>query len=110
MLNLRRVGRAKDHNMVRHSIVPVFCIGCLLTGASGCSPELIQPTAADMAAGMDLSPPDLVNPLSDEHHDGILDTDEGRAVGRDTDGDGKPDYLDLDSDGDGLLDPTEGKG
>jgi hypothetical protein len=39
--------------------------------------------------------------------DGISDADEGRADGVDTDHDGIPDYRDLDSDGDGILDSVE---
>lgn len=43
----------------------------------------------------------------DADGDGILDLLEGRADGVDTDGDGTPDYLDLDSDDDGLADALE---
>jgi hypothetical protein len=39
--------------------------------------------------------------------DGISDADEGRAANVDTDNDGIPDYRDLDSDGDGILDSVE---
>lgn len=39
--------------------------------------------------------------------DGISDADEGRADNVDTDKDGIPDYRDLDSDGDGILDAVE---
>ncbi len=61
--------------------------------------------AGEAPVEMDMA---YVNPDTD--HDGILDTDEGRAEGRDTDGDGKPDYIDLDSDNDGLPDADEGSG
>ena len=67
--------------------------------------------ACNSTIGGEAAPePDMsyVNPDAD--HDGILDVDEGRAEGRDSDGDGKPDYLDLDSDNDGVLDADEGNG
>lgn len=44
---------------------------------------------------------------SDTDKDGIPDGVEGRATGVDTDGDAIPDYRDLDSDGDGILDAVE---
>jgi hypothetical protein len=43
----------------------------------------------------------------DSDGDTIGDFDEGRASGVDTDADGTPDYLDEDSDGDGVLDRDE---
>lgn len=43
----------------------------------------------------------------DEDGDLISDTDEGRATGTDTDGDGTPDYEDEDSDADGIPDYRE---
>lgn len=43
----------------------------------------------------------------DADGDGICDADEGRAQSVDTDGDGTPDYLDLDSDDDGIADSVE---
>ena len=43
----------------------------------------------------------------DTDMDGITDEEEGRARNRDTDSDGVPDYLDLDSDGDGISDADE---
>ena len=48
-----------------------------------------------------------VPPGADSDGDFISDEDEGRALRRDTDGDGTPDYLDDDSDGDGILDRDE---
>lgn len=54
--------------------------------------------------------PDMAYVNPDTDRDGILDVDEGRAEGRDSDGDGMPDYIDLDSDNDGVLDADEGKG
>ncbi|MBM4389958.1 MAG: hypothetical protein FJ090_02440 [Deltaproteobacteria bacterium] len=50
------------------------------------------------------------DPALDSDSDGITDTEEGRAEARDTDADGIADYLDSDSDGDGLSDATEGAG
>ncbi|HEX2880750.1 MAG TPA: hypothetical protein VHO25_14560 [Polyangiaceae bacterium] len=44
---------------------------------------------------------------SDHDEDGISDADEGRASNRDTDGDGAPDFRDLDSDGDAIPDSVE---
>ncbi|MCB9593470.1 MAG: hypothetical protein H6719_12120 [Sandaracinaceae bacterium] len=46
-------------------------------------------------------------PSADTDGDTISDADEGRATNRDTDGDGTPDYLDDDSDGDGIFDIDE---
>jgi hypothetical protein len=48
-----------------------------------------------------------MRPLTDLDGDTIGDYDETSITGRDTDGDGVPDYLDLDSDGDGLADADE---
>ncbi len=53
---------------------------------------------------------------SDADHDGLVDTVDGTAAGGhplarpDTDGDGAPDALDLDSDNDGVTDAREGRG
>ncbi|MBU1238557.1 MSCRAMM family adhesin SdrC [Myxococcota bacterium] len=43
----------------------------------------------------------------DTDKDTICDSEEGRSENRDTDHDGIPDYLDTDSDGDGINDATE---
>ena len=51
-----------------------------------------------------------VRDLTDSDSDGIADIDEGRDApggAPDTDGDGRPDYMDDDSDGDGVLDRSE---
>ncbi|MCB9593694.1 MAG: hypothetical protein H6719_13255 [Sandaracinaceae bacterium] len=48
-----------------------------------------------------------MRPTVDADSDTISDVDEGAAAMRDTDGDGTPDYMDDDSDGDGLTDATE---
>ena len=47
------------------------------------------------------------NTSTDDDNDGILDTDEGSTTNVDTDSDGIPDYKDIDSDGDGILDSVE---
>jgi hypothetical protein len=44
---------------------------------------------------------------NDSDNDTICDTEEGVDTRRDTDGDGTPDFLDTDSDGDGINDKTE---
>lgn len=43
----------------------------------------------------------------DSDEDTICDQAEGKAERRDTDGDGTPDYLDTDSDNDGIADSVE---
>lgn len=48
-----------------------------------------------------------VRDLTDTDGDGIADIDEGRDGDVDSDGDGEPDYLDRDSDNDGILDSVE---
>ena len=53
-----------------------------------------------------LSPDGAAAP-GDYDGDGILDEDEGRSEGTDTDGDGTPDFLDLDSDDDRQPDAVE---
>lgn len=57
-----------------------------------------------MDAGMDAEPDVVVGEDSDG--DGISDVEDG-APSRDTDGDGTPDYLEVDSDDDGYLDADE---
>ncbi len=46
-------------------------------------------------------------PIGDSDGDGISDADEGSGQKVDTDGDGTPDYLDVDSDNDTILDAIE---
>jgi hypothetical protein len=50
---------------------------------------------------------DTVEPSTDTDGDTIVDVAEGRATLTDTDGDGTPDYQDLDSDGDAIPDSVE---
>ena len=59
--------------------------------------------------------PDVGEPVGvlDADGDGFTDAEEGAAEGsggRDSDGDGTPDYLDPDSDGNGIADRSEGGG
>lgn len=44
-----------------------------------------------------------LNTATDHDGDGVLSVDEGMSENRDTDGDGIPDYLDIDDDGDNVL-------
>lgn len=60
----------------------------------------------DMPDDMEPDLPPVIDPAGDEDSDGLTNEEEG-APGRDTDGDGIPDYLDLDSDNDGLSDADE---
>ncbi len=53
----------------------------------------------------DIDEPEVFDPNADTDGDGIPNGVEGETV--DTDGDGKPDYLDLDSDNDGISDKLE---
>jgi hypothetical protein len=48
-----------------------------------------------------------MRPTDDEDGDTISDFDENRSIDRDTDADGTPDYMDTDSDNDGLTDAEE---
>jgi len=69
------------------------------------NPDMSNP---DMS-NPDMSNPDMtmeIDPFGDDDGDGLLNWEEG-APDRDTDGDGIPDYLDLDSDNDGLSDAEE---
>lgn len=62
-----------------------------------------------VACGDDGTVPDTPDGAvaSDSDGDTILDGDEGSATNLDTDGDGTPDYLDVDSDNDGIFDSAE---
>ena len=62
-----------------------------------------DPGTAMVDGGTDAWPGEV-----DSDGDGIDDEEEGRGEARDTDGDGTPDFLDLDSDDDGLPDAYEG--
>jgi hypothetical protein len=62
---------------------------------------------ASSAGSPDAGPPVDAIPQVDSDGDSIGDDDEGRTAAVDTDGDTMPDYLDADSDGDGLTDALE---
>jgi hypothetical protein len=62
---------------------------------------------ASSAGSPDAGPPVDAIPQVDSDGDSIGDDDEGRAAAVDSDGDTTPDYLDADSDGDGLTDALE---
>jgi len=68
---------------------------------SACGDDGRPPTGGD--GGDDA----MLPPQPDQDGDGISDVDEARATNRDTDGDGMPDYLDLDSDNDSIPDAVE---
>ena len=77
--------------------------------AWGCSAasgdDLVPPDARDVRDGTD---GDVTGPpLPDADGDTIADTHEGRSANVDTDSDTTPDYLDDDSDGDGIPDAEE---
>ena len=65
-------------------------------------------TASSSSSGADTTPPRDLDPNRprDQDSDSIIDADEGDDS-VDTDGDGTPDYLDDDSDDDGILDVYE---
>lgn len=69
------------------------------------SPDMEEDVSPDMEE--DVSPDlPVIDPDGDEDGDGYTNAEEG-APSRDTDGDGIPDYLDKDSDNDGLSDADE---
>ncbi|HJK96587.1 MAG TPA: hypothetical protein RMF84_05160 [Polyangiaceae bacterium LLY-WYZ-14_1] len=72
--------------------LPALVGALLFFGAAGCDDG---PTARSGASA------------TDADGDFLTDVQEGAEEGRDTDRDGIPDYFDLDSDGDGILDPIE---
>ena len=74
------------------------------------APDQIGPEASPEAQPEADAPDDgpSVVCTPDEDGDNIPDSVEGKDEGRDTDGDGTPDYLDDDSDGDTLPDLLEG--
>jgi hypothetical protein len=80
-------------------------LGLLAVAAAGCQVE-----AQSNHNGNHL-PDGTVNPDcvldADDDHDGISNGDEGCLFNRDSDNDTFPDYLELDSDNDGILDSVE---
>src|SRR5687768_4398905 len=79
-------------------------LGLVVCFAMGCGPETGGPGPKHDMAGQTT----CLHPPPDNDGDGISDTAEG-GPGRDSDGDGKPDFRDLDSDGDGVPDAIEGR-
>ncbi len=71
---------------------------------AACDPSPTGGTDAGTGGGTDSGRPTA----GDADGDGISDEHEGRAAMLDTDGDGTPDYLDDDSDDDGIPDSEEG--
>lgn len=90
----------------------VWVAGAALLAAFACGkrPSASEPDALIVdAVDAYVEPPDSA--FSDADGDGIVDADEGAWVPtgpRDSDGDGMPDYLDPDSDNDGIDDSVEG--
>lgn len=80
-----------------------LCVSAIALGATitACDPPARR---RDAGPGGDTMRP---SGGADEDRDGIPDEFEGRTANRDTDADGTPDYLDADSDGDGIFDLYE---
>ena len=71
-------------------------------------PRVFEDIDAAVTVRRDAGPPPTDAVIGDEDGDGINDQIEGRRVNLDTDRDGMLDYLDLDSDNDGVPDSVEG--
>ena len=116
--------RGATYGVVAIALIASFQ-GCATaeTGASGFPPGgdpvdasdandsssdvFIAPDSPDAADAME--EPEASSPCyPDQDQDGIPDALEGKAASKDTDGDGTPDYEDLDSDGDTIPDKVEG--
>src|SRR5262245_27064909 len=92
--------------MTRWGASPPCSILLAVLAACGADDHgLVDSTDASGPAADAITLPDAP---PDADWDGIYDPVEGREEGRDTDGDGVPDYLDTDSDDDGILDEDEG--
>ena len=76
----------------------------ITTQSDASSTATTTTTFADLADGEDVP---LIDPEIDTDGDAIKNGDEGSATNRDSDGDGTPDYLDDDSDDDGISDLDE---
>ena len=91
--------------MNRHlTAIPVLLIlgACVDDKSSSPDQEVVEPTYSDQDGDYILDLHEgFIDPASE-------DTASSGSVSRDTDGDGTPDYLDTDSDGDGILDAVEG--
>lgn len=86
-----------------HTRTGWLCVSAITLGATitACDPPARRRDAGPLG--------DTMRPSggADEDRDGIPDEFEGRTANRDTDADGTPDYLDADSDGDGIFDLYE---
>ena len=78
-------------------------------GGPGSAVAVDAAIVRDHEATFDTTAPVDAAPCDDDDGDGLSDEVEGRAAGRDTDGDGTPDYRDTDSDDDGFLDAEEAR-
>ncbi len=88
--------------------------GCWILALAACGPVNSQVNRNDSGIqnnNNNISPDAVVNPNcepnADYDNDGISNGEEACEYGRDTDGDGIPDYQDLDSDNDGVPDAVE---
>ncbi len=86
--------------VMRHFAFGSVLLACVLWLGLGCDPGGPPPSR-------DGSPGDAGVAASDADGDTISDADEGARDGVDTDGDGMPDFEDLDSDNDGIADAVE---
>ena len=106
-------GKIKCDTEQGKCILPVEC-----TSNADCAGREDGKTKCDTAKGVCIEPSVVVDPekpltykeckYPDEDKDGISDEIEGKAENRDSDGDGIPDYQDLDSDNDTIPDSLEG--
>jgi hypothetical protein len=89
---------ARAHGQRSADVCLVLCasLAVIVSGCGGDPSILSRGDASDVAAS-----------LSDQDGDGIADVFEGIYDQVDTDGDGQPDYLDADSDDDGIDDASE---
>lgn len=81
----------------------------LAAGLVACGPQTNTGNRRDGGADSGVGPTECKKPPPDKDGDGISDQNEGFNEQRDTDADGTPDYMDLDSDNDGIPDEVEGR-
>jgi len=74
---------------------------------SGCGASKVSNDAAVDGDVVDIPPEEIIVPVDDDDGDCISNEMEGKSSDVDTDGDGKPDYVDDDSDGDTIPDSVE---
>ena len=92
---------------VRSGLRLALLLSC--ASALACDPpRVFEDVDAFRAERRDAGPPPSDAPVGDADGDGLDDQIEGRAINQDTDRDGMFDYLDVDSDNDGILDSVEG--